>query len=306
MDISLISAGIGQQVAGLILKNVFDHNVAHFTADERDAVIPVVAVIEEAQNVLSAEKMEENSPFVEWTKEGRKYNLGSILVAQQPGAISDQLLSQGDNFFALHLISSVDLDALKKNNAHFSDDILSYILNEPIEGNVYFWSAPNQPYVISTKLVSFEEYAETKAKQASASATQQIGQAVQSYQKIGAEVPLLVKNIIASDRRVPVYTPEQNGTSLLDKGVIGQINLRLQTAKRFFETHQDLKPWILPQFFEIWNNGNVALHQRLVMKVGEPVRGIKDVKEGDYILIPIDQITFQDKGQDNRRVNLVQ
>ncbi len=74
----------------------------------------------------------------------RKYNLGAIIVTQQPGAISDQLLSQGDNFFALHLVSSVDLDALKRNNAHFSDDILSYILNEPIEGNAYFWLAPSQ------------------------------------------------------------------------------------------------------------------------------------------------------------------
>jgi DNA helicase HerA-like ATPase len=70
----------------------------HFTAGDPDAVIPVVAVIEEAQNVLSAEKMKEDSPFVEWAKEGRKYNLGAILVTQQPRAISDQLLSQGDNF----------------------------------------------------------------------------------------------------------------------------------------------------------------------------------------------------------------
>ncbi len=65
---------------------------------------------EAAQNVLSSEKMKrEESPFVEWVEEGRKYNLGAIIVTQQPGAISDQLLSQGDNFFALHLVSSVDL-----------------------------------------------------------------------------------------------------------------------------------------------------------------------------------------------------
>ena len=307
VDISLLSSGAGQQVAGLVLKTVFDHNVAHFTADEQDAVIPVVAVIEEAQNVLSTEKMKEDSPFVEWAKEGRKYNLGAILVTQQPGAISDQLLSQGDNFFALHLISSVDLDALQRNNAHFADDILSYILNEPIEGNAYFWSAPSQPYVISAKLFSFEKYAEDKVKQVTADALQKIGLAVQTYQQLIEEVPQLISDIIASDRRVPVYTPERNGTALSGYGAIGQWNLRFQMAERFFEAHKDVKPWMLPQFFETWDDGKVALHQRLVPELGEPVQGTKDGKQADYVLVRLDQITFQ-KGKtlDTRRVILVE
>lgn len=306
IDISLLSSGVGQQVAGLILKTIFNHNVRHFTSDEQEAVIPVVAVIEEAQNVLSAEKMRrEDSPFVEWVKEGRKYNLGAIIVTQQPGAISDQLLSQGDNFFTLHLVSSVDLDALKRNNAHFSDDILSYILNEPIEGNAYFWSAPSQPYVISSKLLSFEEYVEEKAKQAGAGAPQQIGLAVQTYQRLAEEVPQLIIEIIASDRRVPVYTPERNGTILSGYGAIGQANLRLQVAEQFFETHQELKPWMLPQFFEVWDDGKPALKQQLVLQLGEPAHGVKDGRKADYVLVELSQISFQGKAVDYRRVTLV-
>jgi len=306
IDISLLSSGTGQQVAGLILKTVFDHNVEHFTADEQDAVIPVVAVIEEAQNVLSAEKMKrEDSPFVEWVKEGRKYNLGAIIVTQQPGAISDQLLSQGDNFFALHLISSVDLDALKRNNAHFSDDILSYILNEPIEGNAYFWSAPSQPYVISSKLLSFEEYVEEKAKQVASGVPQQISLAVQIYQQLAEEIPQLITDIIASERRVPVYTPERDGMILSGYGAIGQVNLRLQVAERFFETHKELKPWMLPQFFEVWDDGKPALKQQWVLQLGEPAVGVRDGRNGDYVLIELSQISFQGKTLDNRRVTLV-
>ncbi|MCL0079418.1 ATP-binding protein [Dehalococcoidia bacterium] len=307
VDISLLSSGAGQQVAGLILKTVFDHNVEHFTADEQDAVIPVVAVIEEAQNVLSAEKMKrEDSPFVEWVKEGRKYNLGAIIVTQQPGAISDQLLSQGDNFFALHLISSTDLDALKRNNAHFSDDILSYILNEPIEGNAYFWSAPSQPYVISSKLLSFEKYVdEEKAKQAATGMLQQVGLAVQTYQRLSEEIPQLITDIIASERRVPVYTPERNGTILSGYGAIGQANLRLQMAERFFETHKELKPWMLPQFFEVWDDGKPALKQQWVLELGKPTEAIKDGRKGDYVLVELSQISFQGKALDNRRVTLV-
>jgi len=308
VDISLLSSGAGQQVAGLILKTVFDHNVAHFTADDQDAVIPVVAVIEEAQSVLSAEKMkEENSPFVEWAKEGRKYNLGAILVTQQPGAISDQLLSQGDNFFALHLISSADLDALKRNNAHFSDDILSYILNEPIEGNAYFWSAPSQPYVISAKAFSFEKYAEDKAKQMTAGALQKVGLAVQTYQRLVEEVPQLIRDIIASDRRVPVYTPERDGTVLSGYGAVGQVNLRLQMAERFFEVHRELRPWMLPQFFEVWDDGKVALQQRWVLELGNPARGTKEGRSADYVLVELSQIGFHEgKALDSRRATLVE
>jgi len=304
VDISLLSSGSGQQIAGLILKTVFDHNVAHFTADDQDAVIPVVAVIEEAQSVLSAEKMkEENSPFVEWVKEGRKYNLGAILVTQQPGAISDQLLSQGDNFFALHLISSADLDALKRNNAHFSDDILSYILNEPIEGNAYFWSAPSQPYVISARIFSFEEYVN---KQKTASEPQNIGLAVQKYQRLVEEVPQLINEIIASDPRVPVYTPEQDGKMLSGYGAIGQVNLRLRVAERFFEIHRELKPWMLPRFFEVWNDSKVALQQGWVLELGKPVQGGKEGHSADYILVKLSQISFRGKALDSRRVTLVE
>ena len=287
VDISLLSSGVGQQVTGLILKTVFDHNVFHFTADDQDAVIPVVAVIEEAQNVLSAEKMKEDSPFVEWVKEGRKYNLGAILVTQQPGAISDQLLSQGDNFFALHLVSNVDLDALKRNNAHFSDDILSYILNEPIEGNAYFWSAPSQPYVISARIFSFEKYAQDKVREASPGWEQTIGQAVRNYKKLETEIFELIKDIIASDSQVPVYTPKCDGKVLSGYGVIGQVNLRLRTGERFFKIHPELKPWMLPQFFEVWDDGKAVLAQRWVLKLGEPVRGTKDGRETDYILIEL-------------------
>jgi hypothetical protein len=304
VDISLLSSGSGQQIAGLILKTVFDHNVAHFTADDQDAVIPVVAVIEEAQSVLSAEKMkEENSPFVEWVKEGRKYNLGAILVTQQPRAISDQLLSQGDNFFALHLISSVDLDALQRNNAHFSDDILSYILNEPIEGNAYFWSAPSQPYVISAKVFSFEKYVEDKVKQMTAGAPQKIGLAVQTYQQLIEEVPQLIRDIIASDKRVPVYTPERDGKVLSGYGAVGQVNLRLRVAERFFEDHRELKPWMLPQYFEVLDDGKVALQQRWVLELGNPVRGTREGRSADYILVELSQISFRgDKALDDRRV----
>jgi hypothetical protein len=203
----------------------------------------------------------------------------------------------------LHLISSVDLDALKRNNAHFSDDILSYILNEPIEGNVYFWSAPSQPYVISAKVFSFEKYVEDKVKQMTAGAPQKIGLAVQTYQQLIEEVPQLIRDIIASDKRVPVYTPERDGKVLSGYGAVGQVNLRLRVAERFFEDHRELKPWMLPQYFEVLDDGKVALQQRWVLELGNPVRGTREGRSADYILVELSQISFRgDKALDDRRV----
>jgi hypothetical protein len=305
VDIFLLSSGSGQQIAGLILKAVFDRTVAHFTADDQDAVIPVVAVIEEAQNVLSAEKMKEDSPFVEWAEEGRKYNLRAILVTQQPGAICDQLLNQGDNFFALHLIFSVDLDALQGNNARFSDDILSYILNEPVEGNAYLWSAPSPPYVVSARILSFEKYAEDK--QRTANESQNIGLAVkkyhQVYRQLVEEVHRLINGVITSDPRVPVYSPEQDGKVLSGYGAIKQANLPLRVAERFLEKRRVFKPWMLAEFFEVWRDGKIALQQRWALELGNPVRGTREGREADYILVDLNQISFRGgKARDDRRV----
>ena len=156
VDISLVSGPIGLQVAGMLLSGIFHNNQESFTDPGRGRLIPTIAVLEEAQSVLGR-SAKEGSPFVEWTKEGRKYSLGAMLVTQQPGSITPELLSQGDNFFAFHLLSAHDLKTLQFHNAHFSDDVLAHLLNEPIRGNAYFWSAPHQPFVLPARIRSFEQ-----------------------------------------------------------------------------------------------------------------------------------------------------
>jgi hypothetical protein len=115
-------------------------------------------VIEEAQSVLghgTGSSAEE--PYVTWVKEGRKYDLGAVLITQQPASIPHEILSQGDNWFVFHLLSSGDLNALRNANAHFSNDILSALLNEPIPGHCVFWSSvQGKTYPISTRIMSFE------------------------------------------------------------------------------------------------------------------------------------------------------
>jgi hypothetical protein len=153
IDISLLSSTAGNTIAGLILRRIFSHNQENFTGGQ--SPIPVVVVIEEAQSVLGR-NLEEFSPFVEWVKEGRKYDLGAILVTQQPGSLAAELLSQADNWFSFHLLSEGDAGVLGKYNSHYSDDILAHLIGEPIPGNCFMWSAPHQPFVLPVRVRSFE------------------------------------------------------------------------------------------------------------------------------------------------------
>lgn len=202
IDISQLRGEAGLILSGIILQKIFEFNQEQFTSATPET-IPTIAVVEEAQSVLG------NSgslrPYVEWVKEGRKYDLGAVLITQQPGSISNEILSQGDNWFAFHLLSAGDLQALKKANAHFSDDILSTLLNEPIVGNGIFWSsAGGKSYPIPLRVMSFEELYTVRDKDYDLPAAKTFAQELSS--KFGKT--LLNKKII------PAPTAEPNGKIL--------------------------------------------------------------------------------------------
>lgn len=155
-DLSRMRGRPATSINALMLQQVFNHNLESHTDGD---IIPCISIIEEAQKVLSGTSSGDAHPvFVEWTKEGRKYGLGSVIVTQQPGVIDMEILSQSDTTFAFHVISKSDLRALQQANAQFSDDILAALLNEPIEGQGYFWSSASKPklsYPISFRAFDF-------------------------------------------------------------------------------------------------------------------------------------------------------
>ena len=155
IDVSQMRGGQSLVLSGLILRRIFDRNQLEFTeADPK--TIPTIAVVEEAQSVLN-ENAPAAEPYISWVKEGRKYDLGALLITQQPGSIPVEILSQGDNWFVFHLLSAADLTSLKRANAHFSEDLLSSLLNEPIPGQGVFWSSVGgKPYPVSLRALSFE------------------------------------------------------------------------------------------------------------------------------------------------------
>src|ERR1051326_9121642 len=155
-DVSLLGSEDGLAITGMLMRRIFQHNLRHLT-NMAGQTVRCLTVLEEAQTMLGDRTLDDRDVFVRWVKEGRKYGLGCILVTQQPSSISNQIISQGDNFFVLHLLNENDLQTLKRHNAYFSDEILGFIRAEPIPGNCYFWSAPSQPFVLQIGRASCRE-----------------------------------------------------------------------------------------------------------------------------------------------------
>ncbi len=170
-DVSLLGSEDGLAITGMLLRRIFQNNVRHLTDRKAGQTVRCLAVLEEAQTMLGDRTLDDRNVFVRWVKEGRKYGLGCVLVTQQPSSISDQIISQGDNFFVLHLLNENDLQTLKRHNAYYSDDILGFIRGEPIPGNCYFWSAPSQPFVLPARVFNFENVCQPVAKPAKPAGT---------------------------------------------------------------------------------------------------------------------------------------
>jgi len=155
IDLSLLPLEIGISLSNIILEGIFKYNVENIT---QGRLIKCIAVFEEAQNVLNKNAVEEGwSYFVRWAKEGRKYHLGLIYVTQQPGAIAEEIVSQTDNFFVMHLLGKGDIDVLRRANPHYDGVISDFLSKETIVGNTYIYSAPKQPYVFPCKVFEFRE-----------------------------------------------------------------------------------------------------------------------------------------------------
>ncbi len=163
LDVSMLSGTDAERLSAWMLNEIFSNNQMHYTAareageghQEKPRLLPTLAVMEEAQYYLGGRSHREDSPFVRWFKEGRKYQLGSVIITQQPGAIGPEMVSQCDNFFVFHLLSGVDLEALRRSNLHYSEDTINSLASEPIPGNCFFWSGRGLSMVTCARILPF-------------------------------------------------------------------------------------------------------------------------------------------------------
>jgi len=149
MDASIIST--------IFIRELFENNKLKFTSDKPKEVINTVIFVEEAQNVLSEEFVKSNAnPFVRVAKEGRKFGLGLVAITQRPSAISEEIRTQAENFFAFHMGNSDDIKALIKSNINFEGVIANFVQRETIPGNLYMVSS-DQAFALPVRVTEFEK-----------------------------------------------------------------------------------------------------------------------------------------------------
>lgn len=154
MDASIIST--------ILVRKLFDNNKEYFTSNQPREVINAVIFVEEAQNVLSEEFVKSNAnPFVRVAKEGRKFGLGLVAITQRPSAISEEIRTQAENFFAFHMGNSDDIKALVKSNINYEGVIANFIQRETIAGNLYM-VASDQAFALPVRVSEFEKLVESK------------------------------------------------------------------------------------------------------------------------------------------------
>lgn len=162
IDLSLKDNLDASIISTILVRKLFDNNKAKFTSDKPGEVITAVVFVEEAQNVLSDEFVKSNAnPFVRVAKEGRKFGLGVVAITQRPSAISDEIRTQAENFFAFHLGNSDDIRALIKSNTNFDGVVANFIQRETIPGNLYMVSS-DQAFAIPVRVSNFETLVEGK------------------------------------------------------------------------------------------------------------------------------------------------
>jgi len=157
VDLSLRDSVDASIISTMIVRKLFEDNKRNFTEARDEAVIPTVIVVEEAQNVLSEEQVHSSAnPFVRIAKEGRKFGIGLVAITQRPSAISEEIRSQAENFFAFYMGNTDDIKALVKSNVNYEGVVSAFIQRETIPGNLYFVTS-SHPFVIPVRVVEFDK-----------------------------------------------------------------------------------------------------------------------------------------------------
>jgi len=121
LDLSLLASEVLENVTALIgrLTLEFLQHLGEYGGEEARGSLPVVLVLEEAQNYIQqAHFAEEESVaravFERIAREGRKYGLSLVVASQRPSELSKTVLSQCSSFIVHRLQNPEDLRYFKE------------------------------------------------------------------------------------------------------------------------------------------------------------------------------------------------
>ena len=112
LDLSLLSSEVLENVTALIGRLILEflQRLGEHGGDAARGSLPVVLVLEEAQNYIQSNKESiAREVFERIAREGRKYGLGLVVASQRPSELSKTVLSQCNSFVVHRLQNPEDL-----------------------------------------------------------------------------------------------------------------------------------------------------------------------------------------------------
>lgn len=116
LDLSLLAAEVLENVTALIGRLILEflQRLGEYGGEDARGSLPVVLVLEEAQNYIQQPRFAEEesiarSVFERIAREGRKYGLSLVVSSQRPSELSKTVLSQCSSFIVHRLQNPEDL-----------------------------------------------------------------------------------------------------------------------------------------------------------------------------------------------------
>jgi uncharacterized protein len=121
LDLNLLAAEVLENVTALIGRLILEflQRLGEAGGDEARGSLPIVLVLEEAQNYIGTKHVATEPSisqvvFERIAREGRKYGLGLVVASQRPSELSKTVLSQCSSFIVHRLQNPEDLRYFKE------------------------------------------------------------------------------------------------------------------------------------------------------------------------------------------------
>jgi DNA helicase HerA-like ATPase len=121
IDLSLLAAEVLENITALIGRLILEflQRLGEHGGEKARGSLPVVLVLEEAQNYIQKPRFAEDESiaravFERIAREGRKYGLGLVVASQRPSELSKTVLSQCSSFIVHRLQNPEDLRYFKE------------------------------------------------------------------------------------------------------------------------------------------------------------------------------------------------
>ncbi len=121
LDLSLLAAEVLENVTALIGRLILEflQRLGEYGGEGARGSLPVVLVLEEAQNYIQQPRFAEDESiarvvFERIAREGRKYGLSLVVASQRPSELSKTVLSQCNSFIVHRLQNPEDLRYFKE------------------------------------------------------------------------------------------------------------------------------------------------------------------------------------------------